>query len=233
MHRNWMIYGAYGYTGQLIAHEARARGFTPVLAGRNEGKLAALAHELGFSHRTFALDDPLAVWSGLADMALVLHCAGPFSATAHPMLTACLENGVHYLDITGEIAVFEAAHAQNARAREAGVLLCPGVGFDVVPTDCLAATLAHALPGATHLALGFDSKSGMSRGTARTSEPRRKARRRSSWLSSSSSRRCGYRVHARVALGSRSAAACDQSGFASIPPPPPEGWPRCARCRDR
>jgi hypothetical protein len=102
-------------------------------------------------------------------MALVLHCAGPFSATARPMIEACLDSGAHYLDITGEIAVFELAHSLDARARHAGVLLCPGVGFDVVPTDCLAATLKPALPDADRLALGFDSRGGMSPGTARTS----------------------------------------------------------------
>jgi short subunit dehydrogenase-like uncharacterized protein len=50
----------------------------------------------------------------------------------------------------------------------AGVVLCPGVGFDVVPTDSVAMKLHEALPDATHLALGFDSRSGLSKGTAKT-----------------------------------------------------------------
>ncbi|MFO7694268.1 MAG: saccharopine dehydrogenase NADP-binding domain-containing protein, partial [Vicinamibacterales bacterium] len=169
MSRAWMIYGANGYTGELIAREAARRGLEPVLAGRSEPKVAALAGELGREHRCFDLGDASAVREGIAGMALVLHCAGPFSATARPMLEACLETGAHYLDITGEIAVFELAHGLDARARRAGVLLCPGVGFDVVPTDCLAATLKAALPDATRLALGFDSRGGMSPGTSRTS----------------------------------------------------------------
>jgi short subunit dehydrogenase-like uncharacterized protein len=97
-----------------------------------------------------------------------LNCAGPFSATAAPLADACLNGRVHYLDITGEIEVFEALHARDAEARVASVVLCPGVGFDVIPTDCLAMALKMALPDATHLALGFDSRSGFSPGTAKT-----------------------------------------------------------------
>lgn len=165
----WMIYGANGYTGELIAREAARRGLAPVLAGRSEEKILTLARELGLEQRSFDLASPGAIREGIAGMALVLHCAGPFSATARPMIEACLASRVHYLDITGEIPVFELAHGLDERAREAGVLLCPGVGFDVVPTDCLAASLHQALPDATRLALGFDSRGGMSPGTARTS----------------------------------------------------------------
>jgi short subunit dehydrogenase-like uncharacterized protein len=164
-----MIYGANGYTGELIAREAARRGLKPMLAGRNELKIAPLARELGLDYRGFDLADAATVRAGIAGMALVLHCAGPFSATARPMMEACIAAGAHYLDITGEIAVFELAHALDAQAREAGVLLCPGVGFDVVPTDCLAAALKAALPDASSLALGFDTRGGMSPGTARTS----------------------------------------------------------------
>lgn len=169
MNKPWMIYGANGYTGELMAREAVRRGHAPVLAGRSEAKIAPLARELGLDHRCFSLDAPAAVDAGLAGIALVIHCAGPFSATARPMMEACIRNGTHYLDITGEIAVFELAHQLDERARMAGVLLCPGVGFDVVPTDCLAAALKEALPEARRLALGFDSRGGMSPGTARTS----------------------------------------------------------------
>jgi short subunit dehydrogenase-like uncharacterized protein len=84
------------------------------------------------------------------------------------MMRACLARGIHYLDITGEIDVFETAHGFDAEARRANALLCPGVGFDVVPTDCLAAQLKSAMPEATHLALGFDSRSPTSRGTSKT-----------------------------------------------------------------
>lgn len=167
--KRWMIYGTYGYSGELIAREAVRQGLHPVLAGRRADPLAALANELGLPHRAFSLDNPAVVAGQLADVRLVLHCAGPFSATSAPMIEACLRSATHYLDITGEISVFEHAHAQNQRAEAAGILICPGVGFDVIPTDCLALALREALPDATHLALGFDSPSAMSAGTAKTS----------------------------------------------------------------
>jgi short subunit dehydrogenase-like uncharacterized protein len=165
----WMIYGANGYTGELIAREAAQRGLKPVLAGRSAEKIGSLATSLGLQQRCFDLGDAAALREGISGMALVLHCAGPFSATARPMIEACIGTGAHYLDITGEIEVFELAHEFDDRARAAGVVLCPGVGFDVVPTDCLAVALKDALPDATRLALGFDSRGGMSPGTARTS----------------------------------------------------------------
>ncbi len=165
----WMIYGANGYTGELIAREAARRGLKPVLAGRRRESVEALARTLGLEARAFGLDDAAALAAQIRGHALVLNCAGPFSATAAPMMEACLRERAHYLDITGEIAVFEHAQSLDARARDAGVVLCPGVGFDVIPTDCVAAALKAALPDATHLALGFDSRSGFSPGTAKTS----------------------------------------------------------------
>jgi short subunit dehydrogenase-like uncharacterized protein len=165
----WMIYGANGYTGRLIAAEAVKRGLQPVLAGRNEAALRAMADELGLRWRFFTLEHPTAVREGLRDIGLVLHCAGPFSATSAPMLEGCLEAGTHYLDITGEIDVFAHCHAQHARAQEAGIIVTPGVGFDVVPSDCLAAQLHREAPWATSLVLGFDAGGGFSPGTAKTS----------------------------------------------------------------
>jgi len=164
-----VVYGANGYTGRLIAKAAVERGLAPVLAGRSRDAVAALAAELGCESRAFGLGDPAAIADGLAGCGVLIHCAGPFSATAAPMMAACLAARVHYTDITGEIGVFEHAFRQDAAARAAGIVVCPGTGFDVVPTDCLAATLAAALPDATRLALGFDSRSSLSRGTASTS----------------------------------------------------------------
>lgn len=166
---SWLIYGANGYTGELCARAAVARGLEPVLAGRNAAAVGALASELGLEHRSFGLDDRAAVRDGLAGADLVLHCAGPFVRTSRPMVEACLATGTHYLDITGEIAVFEACARRHPEAEAAGIVLLPGVGFDVVPTDCLAARLAEALPGASHLELAFHSDGGsISRGTLKT-----------------------------------------------------------------
>lgn len=163
-----LIYGAYGFSGELIAREAVRRGVPIIVAGRNAEKARALAASLGVSHRAFGLDDPAALAAGLAGASLVLHCAGPFAHTAAQMVAACLAAGIHYLDITGEFEVFEAVAAQDAAARERGVMLMPGVGLDVVPTDCLAAHLKHRLPGATRLTLALNTNGALSHGTATT-----------------------------------------------------------------
>lgn len=169
MNTSFMIYGANGYTGELIAREAAKRGLTPVLAGRSQNKIELLAQELKLESRVFGLDDATKVIENIKGLQVVLHCAGPFSATSRPMMEACIKAGTHYLDITGEIDVFELAQSLNAKAAAAGVVVCPGVGFDVIPTDCVARALKEALPDATHLALGFDSDTGFSPGTAKTS----------------------------------------------------------------
>lgn len=163
-----IIYGANGYTGRLIAAEAVRQGLQPILAGRNREQIEALAAELNAPGRVFALDDIAAAVRQLEGVRAVLNCAGPFSSTAAPMMEACLQAKTHYLDITGEIDVIEAAAALDARAREAGISILPAVGFDVVPSDCLAAMLADKLPSATHLLLAFMATGGPSPGTAKT-----------------------------------------------------------------
>lgn len=159
----WLLYGANGYTGELIAREAVRRGDRPILAGRDAAKIEPLARELGCEWRAFDLAKP-----DLSGVKLVLHCAGPFLHTSAPMVNACLAAGVHYLDITGEIVVFESVFRRHDDAVARGVALIPGVGFDVVPTDCLAAMLHKRMPDATELWLAFSSKSGVSRGTLKT-----------------------------------------------------------------
>lgn len=163
---DWMIYGANGYTGQIVAEAAAARGMKPILAGRRAEAVAPLAGRLGCPERVFDLDGDLA--GHLAGVSLVLHCAGPFSRTSKPVVDACLAAGIHYLDITGEIAVFEACHARSDEAKRAGSIILPGVGFDVVPSDCLAASLAAHLPGASLLELAFTGLGEVSAGTAKT-----------------------------------------------------------------
>jgi short subunit dehydrogenase-like uncharacterized protein len=168
MSSNFLLYGANGYTGNLIARLAGQRGLRPILAGRTPEKIEPLSTELGLEYRAFSLDDDTAVDKALADVSVVLHCAGPFSQTSQPMVAGCLRTKTHYLDITGEVAVFEAIAARNNEAKAVGVMLLPGVGFDVVPSDCLAAHLKARLPEATRLTLGFQALGKISRGTATT-----------------------------------------------------------------
>ncbi|MFQ5616743.1 MAG: saccharopine dehydrogenase family protein [Anaerolineales bacterium] len=167
---HFLLYGSYGYTGDLIARMSVERGMRPTLAGRDSEKLRLQALSLGLDHRPFSLENPRQIDEVLQDYPVVLHCAGPFAHTAKPMAESCIRTGAHYLDVTGEIIVFEALAAMDKQAREAGVMLLPGIGFDVVPTDCLALHLKNHLPTATHLTLAYlVLRSSVSRGTATTS----------------------------------------------------------------
>lgn len=164
-----MIYGAYGYTGRLIAERAVATGLEVILAGRNGDKLAEMAGPLGLDYVVLDLADTDAMIREIAKVAVVIHSAGPFSVTSRPMLTACLKTGTHYLDITGEVGVLAACARLNDKAVAAGITVMPGCGFDVVPTDCMAAMLAEKLPDATRLQLAFAGLERASQGTMRTS----------------------------------------------------------------
>ena len=166
--RQFLIYGATGFTGKLTARTAKERGLQPILAGRNQEKLKAIAEPLGFRYRVFDLSVPAAIDAALGEVDAVLHIAGPFSATSKPMADACLRTGTHYLDITGEIDVFEALARRDAEARKAGIMLLPGVGFDVVPSDCLAMHLKQRLPDAIDLKIYIGGLNTLSHGTAKS-----------------------------------------------------------------
>lgn len=165
---SFLLYGATGYTGRLIAREARVRGLRPTLAGRNAEEIRSLASELEMDHRIASLNDRAGLDAAIGGHGAVVHAAGPFGRTSTPMLEACLRTGAHYLDITGEIAVFESLAARGEEAGAKGITVIPGVGFDVVPTDCLALHLKQRLPSATSLVLAFQARGGVSRGTALT-----------------------------------------------------------------
>jgi short subunit dehydrogenase-like uncharacterized protein len=170
MPSGFLLYGSTGFLGDAITHLAVQKGMTPILAGRSPDKLKKQATELGLDYRAFTLEDPKAIDAALEDVVAVLNCAGPYIHTFTPMVASCLRLGRHYLDITGEIPVYEAIAAMDAEARARGTMLLPGVGFDVVPTDCLAVHLKNRLPSATRLTLAFQSRgpAGLPPGTQRT-----------------------------------------------------------------
>ena len=169
MPNTFLLYGSYGYTGNLIAELAVREGFRPLLAGRDETRLREQAARLSLDFRVIPLSDASALDEALRATGLVIHAAGPFVLTWRPMVEACLRTGAHYIDISGEIEEFEAIAPLDAQAKAAGVMLLPGAGFDVVPSDCLAAHMKQRLPSATHLKLFIRSVGGgVSRGTARS-----------------------------------------------------------------
>ena len=167
--QQFLLYGATGYTAGLIIRFAQQYDLQPIIAGRDEAKISKIVNEHHLSYRVFGLADIDEIVKNIKDVKVVLHCAGPFMFTAKPMMEACLKAGVHYLDITGEISVFEMAARYDEKAKAANILMMPGVGFDVVPTDCMATFLKSKMPDATHLELAFAGLGGgLSHGTALT-----------------------------------------------------------------
>jgi len=169
--QRWVLYGAYGFTGRLILDYAIALGLRPVVAGRSPEKLAETARAHGLEHVAASVDDADALTRMLGGARLVLNAAGPFGATAVPLMHACLKTGTRYVDIGGDVSVLEKqlelAEAFE-RARIAAVL---AVGFDVVPTDYAAKWVAFddgkLVDGAEEIRLGLSLPLSMSRGSAR------------------------------------------------------------------
>ncbi len=170
MSNNFLIYGATGFVGEAIARYAVKQGFHPVLAARNKDKLKMLADELKLEFRAFSLEELQTNKNLLKGINTLLNCAGPFIHTFKPLLEICLKDRIHYLDITGEIPVFEAIASYDDIAQQNNVMLLPGVGFDVIPTDCLALYLKEKLPAGTALVLAFYSNgpAAMPPGTLKT-----------------------------------------------------------------
>lgn len=163
-----LIYGASGYSGRLATRACLAASVRPILAGRSADVIASAAASDGLEQRAFDLSDPERLDAALEGIRVVLNMAGPYSRTAHAMVEACLRTGTHYLDVTGETQVVEDLARLDRTARERGVMIMPSVGFDVIPTDCLAAHVAQHLPDADTLAIAMTSLAFITRGSART-----------------------------------------------------------------
>lgn len=163
-----LLYGANGFMGELIAREAARQGLPITLAGRTESGLAALSAELGLPYRVFALDDAEAAQSALIGQQVLLNASGPFHTTAAPLLRQALNAGVQYLDLAGEVEDFQRTQALDPEAVERGVMLMPGVGFGVFPSDSMAVYLHRLQPNATRLVLTMETQGGVSQGAAQT-----------------------------------------------------------------
>jgi short subunit dehydrogenase-like uncharacterized protein len=162
-----LIYGATGFTGRAISHEAKQAGLDFVVAGRNREKLMELADQVDVPFITVGLDDPVGLDQAFDDVDIVINVAGPFVDTAQPVLEACLRTQAHYLDVSGEMASFALAQQYDRCARECGIMILPGVGFVNTPSDCLAAHLKKRMPDADNLRFAFSKVDLVSRGTMR------------------------------------------------------------------
>lgn len=163
-----LLYGATGYTGRLIAAKLAGSSIDVVLGGRNGNKLLPLARELGRPCRVFGLGPGEPIDNALEDIAVVLHAGGPFKQTASPMMAACIRTRTHYLDLAGEWPIFADAMNRSTAASVAGVMLMPGVGFNLVASDCLLALAAARVPDAAMLRLAISRPEIILRGTLRS-----------------------------------------------------------------
>ncbi|HEX2691080.1 MAG TPA: saccharopine dehydrogenase NADP-binding domain-containing protein [Kofleriaceae bacterium] len=162
-----MIYGAAGYTARLIVHELARRGTPSVIAGRDEAALRAAA--IPGEIRTFGLADPSEIAAGLEGVTVLVNATGRYSTTALPLVRGCLARGIHYLDLAGEVPEHALLLGLADEARAAGVMLLPGVGFGVVPTELAAVEAAQRLGARpARLEIAYETVGGASRGTLET-----------------------------------------------------------------
>jgi short subunit dehydrogenase-like uncharacterized protein len=161
-----LIYGATGYTGKLLSERAKALGMNFAVGGRDRQKTGAIARSLDVEAHVFEVDDERALRHAISEFACILHCAGPFFKTARQVMTACIDQRVHYLDITGEFTTYELAESLSSEAEKAGIMLLSGVGWDVVPSDCLALHTAKRVADPEWMRIGLHHFGGVSRGSA-------------------------------------------------------------------
>ena len=171
-----VVFGATGYTGRLVAERLAAHGASPVLAGRDESRLAQLADRLGGLETVKA--DAMrrnSVFAAVEPGDVLVSTVGPFAKWGDAAVRAAIAaTGSTYIDTTGEPVfirrVFEELGGAGGPASRAGVTLMPAMGFDFVP-GALAGALAlrEAGPKAVRVDVGYFSLgmggSGASAGT--------------------------------------------------------------------
>jgi short subunit dehydrogenase-like uncharacterized protein len=168
MRRNVLIYGATGYSGRLIADRLRHLRCRSVVAGRTPHRVQALAIEFGLAGRVMGADEPNVLDQALDDIDVLINAASPFTLTAPALIESCLRTKTHYLDITGELPVFQAAFGYDEAARKRGIMILPGAGLGVVASDCLAKHVAALIPNAKYLRIAVLRPDSFSRGTFRS-----------------------------------------------------------------
>ncbi|NKL57171.1 saccharopine dehydrogenase family protein [Rhizobium leguminosarum] len=161
-----MIYGATGYTGRMAAKHAKAAGTPLVLAGRGEETLSRLAAELGIEYRVFGLTDTAAIDKGLADISVLLNCAGPFLRTAEALMWASLRSGIHYLDTAAELDSYRLAEDLDDEAKAAGIMLMPGGGGSVAMLGSLAGHAVGKVRDPRKIRIALHVAGDLSRGSA-------------------------------------------------------------------
>ena len=134
------VFGAYGRTGRFVVSELLARGWAPILSGRDADKLnqVAAAHP-GPEVRPATIESPRSLDRALAGARAVVNCAGPFLDTASALIEAALRAQIHYLDVTAEQAAVRAVFERfSESARERAITVIPAMAFYGGLADLLA-----------------------------------------------------------------------------------------------
>lgn len=159
-----LIYGAAGYTGKIIAARAKELNLDFEIAARQEDKIKVLAKELNVPFHVFNVEDKKGWQKALADKFVLINAAGPFEFTAKQAMNACLRAGVHYLDISAELATYQLAETLDNEAKSAAIQLMSGAGL-FVSYDALAVHLSKLVQEPQELKVGFRHYGGFSKGS--------------------------------------------------------------------
>lgn len=133
---------------------------------RRQAHLSRLAAELGVEYRLFGLDDAATIDKGLADISVLLNCAGPFLRTAEALMRASLRNGVHYLDTAAELDSYRLAEDLDDEAKAAEIMLMPGGGGSVAMLGSLAGHAVGKVCAPRKIRIALHVAGGLSRGSA-------------------------------------------------------------------
>src|SRR3954453_21406850 len=152
-----VVFGATGYTGELIASRLSAAGVRPVLAGRSEEKLAALAARLGGLEyvRADAMRQN-SVFGLVGPDDVLVSTVGPFVKWGLPAVRAAVAAGCTYLDSAAEPEFIRRVFEEfGPPAERSGAALLPALGYDCAP-GALAGALALAeVPEAVRVDVGY------------------------------------------------------------------------------
>jgi len=158
-----VLFGATGYTGRLTAEAMVARGDRPLLAGRDPGRLAELARELGGLETAVAdVADPPSVRALVEPGDALVATVGPFARWGDAAVRAAIDGRASYIDSTGEPAFIRRVFERfGAEARAAGVGLATAFGYDWIPGNLAGAlALREAGEGADRVRVGYFTTGG-------------------------------------------------------------------------
>lgn len=125
--RTVVVLGGYGVFGSLIAAQLAARPDVHlVVVGRDATRGGSYAQQIGARFRRCDVRDAASLYAVLADAFLVIHAAGPFNDSSHPVARAALAAGAHYLDLADDPKHVATIDQLDEEARQRGLFVCAG-----------------------------------------------------------------------------------------------------------